>query len=78
MIRRQPDFSPYIHEIQSCEGLDILDLGAGSGRFASALAKQANSLICTDISESMLALLDNNLKALGLPRQEITHSGSYD
>lgn len=68
MISRQPDLTQYINEIQPFKGLDILDLGAGSGRFAVSLAKQAKSILCTDKSESMLRLLENKLIKAGLHR----------
>ncbi|WP_202914505.1 class I SAM-dependent methyltransferase [Paenibacillus antri] len=68
MISKQPGLTKYINEIQPIHGLDILDLGAGSGRFAASLAKQAKSLICTDISESMLNLLDSKLEKQGTHR----------
>ncbi|WP_342192882.1 hypothetical protein [Paenibacillus uliginis] len=33
MVSRQPDLTEYIKEIRSYKGLDVLDLGAGSGGF---------------------------------------------
>lgn len=68
MISKQPDLTKYINEILPIDGLDILDLGAGSGRFAGSLAKRAKSLICTDISGSMLRLLDSKLEIQGTRR----------
>lgn len=62
MVSKQPDLTIYIEEIRPFEGLNILDLGAGSGRFAESLAKKAKTLICTDISRSMLNLLDRKLE----------------
>lgn len=61
MISRQPDLREYVKEIRSYNGLDVLDLGAGSGRLSSFIAPEANSLICTDKTESMLELLDKKL-----------------
>lgn len=68
MISKQPDLSEFIGEIRPLHGLDILDLGAGSGRLSVFLAKEAKSLVCTDISSSMLALLNNKLMGQGIPR----------
>lgn len=61
MVSRQPDLSSVIHEIRSYEGVDVLDLGAGSGRLSMPLAGGARSLICTDISQPMLDILEGKL-----------------
>jgi ubiquinone/menaquinone biosynthesis C-methylase UbiE len=61
MVSRQPDLSDIIHGIRPYEGLDVLDLGAGSGRLSMLLARDARSMICTDISEPMLDILDDKL-----------------
>jgi len=66
MISRQPDLSECINEIRKVKGLDVLDLGAGSGRLSSFIATESNSLICTDISKSMLDLLDKKLHSNNL------------
>lgn len=66
MISKQPDLTEIINEIRPYQGLDILDLGAGTGRLSLNIAKEAKSLICTDISSSMLSVLDNKLKKLGI------------
>lgn len=68
MIGRQPDLTKYISEIRPFNGLDILDMGAGSGRFTGTLAKHAKSVLCTDISESMLYHLNRKLEEQGLRR----------
>lgn len=64
MVSRQPDISPYLRDILPWQGLDVLDLGAGSGRLSSFLAAEADSLICTDNSAAMLELLDRKLCSL--------------
>jgi ubiquinone/menaquinone biosynthesis C-methylase UbiE len=66
MVSKQPELSEFINEIRPFKDLNILDLGAGSGRLASVLAKDAKSLICTDISSSMLELLENKLTDQGV------------
>lgn len=68
MVSKQPDLSSVIKEIRPFHGLDILDLGAGSGRLSAMLAKEARSLICTDNSPSMLALLERKLEEQGAAR----------
>ncbi|WP_456287899.1 class I SAM-dependent methyltransferase [Paenibacillus sp. AK002] len=59
MVSRQPDLTELIHRVKPYEGLDVLDLGAGSGRLSMLLAADARSLICTDISQPMLDILDD-------------------
>ncbi|NGZ77678.1 class I SAM-dependent methyltransferase [Saccharibacillus alkalitolerans] len=68
MIGRQPEVLPWIEEIRPVEGLDILDLGAGSGRIAGVVADRAKSLVCTDASAQMLELLNRKLTAKGTAR----------
>jgi len=72
MISKQPELSEVIREIRTFQDLAVLDLGAGTGRLSSALAKDASSLICTDISASMLELLDQKLIEQGLVRNWTT------
>lgn len=62
MISRQPDLTEVIKEIKPFKGMDVLDLGAGSGRLSNFIAPEAKSLVCTDISKSMLDLLNEKLK----------------
>ncbi|SEK18762.1 Methyltransferase domain-containing protein [Paenibacillus sp. cl141a] len=59
MVSRQPDLSELIRRVRPYEGLDVLDLGARSGRLSMLLAADAGSLICTDISQPMLDILDD-------------------
>ncbi|CAM4008743.1 class I SAM-dependent methyltransferase [Saccharibacillus endophyticus] len=66
MIGRQPSMLPFINEIRPVKGLDVLDLGAGSGRISGVIAKEAKSIVCTDASAEMLELLDRKL--VELPR----------
>lgn len=66
MVSRQPDLTAVIKEIKPFQGLDVLDLGAGSGRLSSIIAPEAKSLVCTDISSAMLELLDQKLSHIGL------------
>lgn len=68
MVSRQPDLSKIISSIRPWGGLDVLDLGAGSGRLSTVIAPSAKSLICTDASASMLALLDEKLLRMSIPR----------
>ena len=55
-----------LDEIISVEGLDVVDLGAGTGRLTVMLAPQARSIISLDISDHMLDVTRARLKILGL------------
>ncbi|PAK52329.1 class I SAM-dependent methyltransferase [Paenibacillus sp. 7541] len=68
MISRQPDLTEVISEIKGFHDLDVLDLGAGSGRLAMILAQKARSLVCTDRSSSMLDLLERKFIQQGTAR----------
>ncbi len=68
MISKQPELAGIVNEVRPYKNLDVLDLGAGSGRLSSFIAKEAKSLICTDQSSSMLQLLNDKLKQQGLPQ----------
>ncbi|MGG4554530.1 class I SAM-dependent methyltransferase [Paenibacillus humicus] len=72
MISRQPDLSEIVRQIRPYRNLDVLDLGAGSGRLASFLAPEAKTLICTDASRPMLDILDRKLTEQNYVRNWIT------
>lgn len=67
MIARQPDLSGTVRAIRDYRGLDVLDMGAGSGRLARFLAPETGSLVCTDLSRQMLDVLDRRLGTLAAP-----------
>ena len=48
---------PALNAIRSLEGLDIIELGAGTGRLTTQIASLARSLIALDASEHMLGVL---------------------
>lgn len=66
LISKQPNLYNVIENIQPVEGLDILDLGAGSGRLTRVLAPKAKSILAIDASEAMLRVTANKLQAAGL------------
>lgn len=66
MISRQPNVAPWIEEIRPVQGLDVLDLGAGTGRISVPLADKAGSLVSTDKSEAMLKVLKKRLLDKGI------------
>src|SRR6185436_20986368 len=55
-----------LDEIINVDGLDIVDLGAGTGRLTMLLAPRARSISSLDISDHMLAVTRSKLMALGL------------
>ncbi len=55
-----------LEEIINPDGLDILDLGAGTGRLAVMLAPRARSVRAFDVSEEMLRVCRQKLQASGL------------
>ena len=55
-----------LDEIISVAGLDVVDLGAGTGRLTVMLAPHARSISSFDISDHMLDVTRARLKILGL------------
>lgn len=55
-----------LEEIINPDGLDILDLGAGTGRLAVMLAPRARSIHAFDVSDEMLRVCRQRLEASGL------------
>ncbi len=53
-----------IQEIVAPDGLDVLDLGAGTGRLAALLAPQARSVLAFDLSPHMLETTREKLRRL--------------
>lgn len=60
-----------LEEIVNPDGLDILDLGAGTGRLAVMLAPRAKSMRAFDASEEMLRVCRQRLEASGLSNWEV-------
>ncbi|OPH57569.1 methyltransferase type 11 [Paenibacillus ferrarius] len=61
LISKQPPLDKVINEIRPYYQLDVVDLGAGTGRFALFLVEQVNSLLCLDNAKPMLAVLEEKL-----------------
>jgi ubiquinone/menaquinone biosynthesis C-methylase UbiE len=87
LISKQPSLYDVIESIQPVEGLDILDLGAGSGRLTRVLAPTAKSILAIDASEAMLQVTADKLQEAGLlnwvtqvadHRKLPVHDNSYD
>ncbi|MDT8861282.1 class I SAM-dependent methyltransferase [Alkalihalobacillus sp. MEB130] len=62
MISKQPSLLKVIEEITPLNDLDVIDMGAGSGRLTTILAPHVNSILALDSSAEMLDLLDEKLK----------------
>lgn len=66
LISKQPNLTECIEEIRVYNGLDIVDVGAGTGRLTTVLAPNAKSMIALDASKSMLEVNAARLKEAGL------------
>ena len=60
-----------LEEIVSPKGLDILDLGAGTGRLAVLLAARAKSMRAFDVSGEMLRVCRERLESSGLSNWQV-------
>jgi len=52
---------PAINAVRLLEGLDVIELGAGTGRLTGQIAPLAKSLVALDVSDHMLGLLHEKL-----------------
>ncbi|NIK78891.1 ubiquinone/menaquinone biosynthesis C-methylase UbiE [Paenibacillus castaneae] len=66
LIAKQPNLGPCMEEIRDYKGLEIVDIGAGTGRLTTVLAPSAKSIIALDASESMLQVTAAKLRKAGL------------
>ena len=60
----QHNIQPALDEIIRVDGLDVIDLGAGTGRLAVPLAARARSMRAFDISHHMLTLTRDKFQRL--------------
>jgi ubiquinone/menaquinone biosynthesis C-methylase UbiE len=60
-----------LEEILNPDGLDILDLGAGTGRLAVMLAPHAKSMRAFDASDEMLRVCRQKLESSGLSNWKV-------
>ncbi len=68
LIAREDDqgnIAKALDEIIGVDGLDVLDLGAGTGRLAVMLAPRAKSIKAFDVSEEMLRVCRRRLESGG-------------
>jgi ubiquinone/menaquinone biosynthesis C-methylase UbiE len=66
-----------LEAIVSPAGLDILDLGAGTGRLASLLSPSAHSMLAFDVSPHMLTVARDKLRAAGRDLRYITAAADH-
>jgi len=66
MIACQPSLAPYIEAIRPFDGLDIVDIGAGTGRLSAVLAPRAGRVTALDASAAMLDITAQRLTGAGL------------
>jgi len=62
----------------SFEGASILDIGAGTGTIAIPLAQKGAHVTAMDISEGMLAALNEDAKEQGITSKVHTHQSDWD
>lgn len=65
LIAKQPNLRAAIEAIRPVKGLDVVDLGAGSGRLTAVLAEVAGSVIALDAQEAMLQVTAERLRHAG-------------
>ncbi|MWC31312.1 class I SAM-dependent methyltransferase [Paenibacillus sp. MMS18-CY102] len=65
LISKQQQLAHVVNGIRDCEGLDIVDLGAGTGRLTTALAPFAKSIKALDASAAMLQINASRLQQAG-------------
>lgn len=65
LIAAQPSLLQAVREIREVEGLDIVDMGAGTGRLTTMLAPIAKSIIAIDASDAMLKVTRDRLHRSG-------------
>ncbi|CAI6083394.1 class I SAM-dependent methyltransferase [Cohnella sp. JJ-181] len=76
LISAQPSLGARIDAIRPLAGLDVIDLGAGSGRLTVPLAARAGSVLAVDLSPAMLEVAAAKLAASGA-RNWRTAEGSH-
>ena len=66
-----------IQRILSPNGLDVLDLGAGTGRLARLLAPHARSILAFDLSPHMLGIARDRLRRMGSNHHWLTAAAEH-
>ncbi|SEM71053.1 class I SAM-dependent methyltransferase [Lihuaxuella thermophila] len=71
LISRQKSVYETLVKIKPFQGLDIIDLGAGTGRLTCLLAPKAKSVLALDRSRAMLDVAAAKLKKMGLANWKV-------
>lgn len=66
LISKQRSLRDCVNAICPIKDLDIVDLGAGTGRLTGELAPEARSIMALDASDAMLAITGDKLRGKGL------------
>jgi ubiquinone/menaquinone biosynthesis C-methylase UbiE len=73
-----PDFAPEVAVLRAQgvnSGSTVVDLGAGTGRFALAAAPHVRRLVAVDVSPAMVSALRARIAAAGATNIEIVQAG---
>jgi len=77
MIASQPDLRAVVEDIVPVAGLDVVDLGAGTGRLSVPLAKGAKSLVALNASAEMLEIAAERLREAGCSDRATTRVADH-
>src|SRR5215470_12149040 len=69
-----------LRELGIGRGSTVVDLGAGTGRFALAVAPEVARVVAVDVSPAMLAVVEDRVDRAGLSNVECVRAGflSYE
>ncbi|MFK7697301.1 class I SAM-dependent methyltransferase [Paenibacillus sp. HJGM_3] len=71
LIAKQPSLLPVLEAIRPIRGLDVVDVGAGTGRLTLELAPHARSVVALDASAAMLGVTRRRLDTAGLASEHV-------
>jgi ubiquinone/menaquinone biosynthesis C-methylase UbiE len=66
-----------LRKIHSLADLDVLDLGAGTGRLAALLAPRVRSMLAFDLSAHMLTIARDKLRRMGMKKRWLTAAADH-
>lgn len=71
LVSKQPSVASILQKIRPWQGLNIVDLGAGTGRLACQLGSEACFVIALDQSSAMLEVTAEKLGKMGLDNWQV-------